>query len=131
MLRVAKANSLARHGRDNTLRIWQLKGEHASYSTVLPADGADTHRPKPWLLHTLPVNTLNFCAFTMCYPRCNVAAHAYRTAGSSEPIYVAVPGRDDRKAEVYQFPDEKLICVVPRIESSDTGQSRHLIARVY
>ncbi|KAF2451433.1 WD40 repeat-like protein [Karstenula rhodostoma CBS 690.94] len=106
------------HGRDNTLRIWQLRGGAASYSTVLPADGADTHRPKPWLLHTLPVNTLNFCAFAMCYQRGRVASP---NAASDESIYVAVPGRDDKKADVYQFPDEKLICPVPSINNSETG----------
>ncbi|KAK7188196.1 hypothetical protein DPSP01_014803 [Paraphaeosphaeria sporulosa] len=106
------------HGRDNTLRIWQLRGGCAAYSTVLPADGADTHRPKPWLLHTLPVNTLNFCAFTMCYQRSDAASSI---TASNETIYVAVPGRDDKKAEVYQFPEEKLICAVPRINTSETG----------
>ncbi|KAF9739694.1 hypothetical protein PMIN06_004001 [Paraphaeosphaeria minitans] len=106
------------HGRDNTLRIWQLRGAHESYSTLLPADGAGPHRPKPWLLHTLPVNTLNFCAFTMCYQRRGVASS---DSASDEPIYVAVPGRDDKKADVYQFPEEKLICAVPRVNTSETG----------
>ncbi|KAL1597792.1 Astra associated protein 1 Asa1 [Paraconiothyrium brasiliense] len=109
------------HGRDNTLRIWQLRGGDAAYSTVLPADGADTHRPKPWLLHTLPVNTLNFCAFTMCYQRGDIGAFAPSTTVSDEAIYIAVPGRDDKKAEVYQFPEEKLLCVVPRIDTAETG----------
>ena len=92
---------------------------------MLPADGADTHRPKPWLLHILPVNTLNFCAFTMCYKRPGVAS---LSTASDEPIYVAVPGRDDKKADVYQFPDEKLICVVPSITTSETGEPAHFIA---
>ncbi|KAJ4352327.1 Astra associated protein 1 Asa1 [Didymosphaeria variabile] len=40
---------------------------------------------------------------------------------SDEQIYIAVAGTDDKKAEVYQFPDEKLVCVVPRIDISETG----------
>ncbi|KAF1965207.1 WD40 repeat-like protein [Bimuria novae-zelandiae CBS 107.79] len=115
-------DNIITHGRDNALRIWQLKAGDHSFSTVLPADGTDPHRPKPWLLHSLPVNTLNFCAFTMCYQRGKVDAYAdLPPTGSSGPIYIAVPGRDDKKAEVYQFPDEKLVCVVPKIEALDTG----------
>lgn len=97
---------------------------------MLPADPSLAHRPKPWLLHSLPVNTLNFCAFSMCYGNLvldrppnspSVAEDRGSSTGSSEPILIAVPARDDKKIEVYQFPDEKLVAVVPRIESSDTG----------
>ncbi|XPS99793.1 Astra associated protein 1 Asa1 [Ascochyta lentis] len=114
------------HGRDNSLRIWQIRtSDEMALSTALPAEVAAADRPMPWLLHTLPVNTLNFCAFSMCY--------AYTTDGMSngpaadnEPrpvssILVAVPARDDKKAEVYQFPDERLRYVVPRAQSKDTG----------
>lgn len=37
-------------------------------------------------------------------------------------VLIAVPARDDKKAEVYQFPDEKLRFVVPRVQSKDTGK---------
>lgn len=85
----------------------------------------------PWLLHTLPVNTLNFCAFSMCY------AHAWGKTGAYEnpdaateanlnketaSILVAVPARDDKMAEVYQFPEERLRFVVPRAQTKDTGK---------
>ena len=40
---------------------------------------------------------------------------------SNEPILVAVPARDDKKIEVYQFPDEKLKFIVPRAQATDTG----------
>jgi hypothetical protein len=36
-------------------------------------------------------------------------------------ILIAVPARDDKKAEVYQFPEEKLRYVVPRAQAKDTG----------
>ena len=39
----------------------------------------------------------------------------------SDAVLVAVPARDDRKIEVYQFPDEKLLYVVPRVQTIDTG----------
>jgi hypothetical protein len=44
------------------------------------------------------------------------------SALSSEPILVAVPARDDKRIEVYQFPHEKLAAVVPRVEPTETGK---------
>lgn len=41
----------------------------------------------------------------------------------SDSILVAVPARDDKKIEVYQFPEEKLIYVVPRVDHTDTGEN--------
>jgi hypothetical protein len=99
-------------------------------STVLPAEVTSADGPKPWLLHTLPVNTLNFCAFSMCYERSKREAQDGHDANgepqstsckSRASILVAVPARDDKKAEVYQFPDERLKYVVPRAQSTDTG----------
>jgi WD40 repeat protein len=43
------------------------------------------------------------------------------TASSSNSILIAVPSRDDKKIEVYQFPDEKLVSFVPRVQTTDTG----------
>jgi WD40 repeat protein len=64
------------------------------------------------------VNTLNFCAFSICYewPKLNI-----QRASSSDSVLVAVPSRDDKKIEVYQFPDEKLVSFVPRVQITDTG----------
>jgi WD40 repeat protein len=42
-------------------------------------------------------------------------------ASSSDSVLVAVPSRDDKKIEVYQFPDEKLVSFVPRVQTTDTG----------
>ncbi len=44
-----------------------------------------------------------------------------KDARQDEPIFIAVPGRDDKKVEVYQFPDEKLKFIVPPPQSTDTG----------
>lgn len=125
------ANSATSHGRDNNLRIWQLRAsDENSLSTILPAEQAPEQRPKPWLLHTLPVNTLNFCAFSVCYELIKdkqqliKASWTERSAPetlSSEPVLIAVPARDDKKIEVYQFPDERLKFIVPRAQSTDTG----------
>ncbi|KZM25900.1 Astra associated protein 1 Asa1 [Ascochyta rabiei] len=119
------------HGRDNSLRIWQIRtSDEISLSTALPAEVAAADRPMPWLLHTLPVNTLNFCAFSMCHVHTQEETSNGLVA-DDEPqpvcsrvqsaILVAVPARDDKKVEVYQFPDERLKHVVPRAQSKDTG----------
>ncbi|KAF2188101.1 WD40 repeat-like protein [Zopfia rhizophila CBS 207.26] len=120
------------HGRDNALKVWQIRAtDEPNLSTVLPADGSTAHRPKPWLLHSLPVNTLNFSPFSMCHerPAVNIPGgesigldqgHASST-GLSDSILVAVPARDDKKIEVYQLPSERLAYIVRRVQPTDTG----------
>lgn len=46
---------------------------------------------------------------------------------SDKSILVAVPARDDNKIEVYQFPEEKLRFVIPRVQATDTGMFDLLI----
>jgi hypothetical protein len=96
---------------------------------VLPAEPVTTPRSKPWLLHTLPVNTLNFCAFSTCpeplsettAPRDDVEKNKSK-APRSESILVATPSTDDKKINVYQLPDEKLRFVVPKVSITETGK---------
>jgi hypothetical protein len=118
------------HGRDNSLRIWQLRAsDEATFSTLLPAEDTTTSRPKPWLLHTLPVNTLNFCAFSMCYEHLSQAAEPHNISHSMqqstlperESILIATPATDDKKINVYRLPQETLRYVVPRASTTDTG----------
>jgi len=116
------------HGRDNTLRIWQLRAsDELTLSAVLPAEDATTPRPKPWLLYTLPVNTLNFCAFSLCSVGPNDDP-GKAVGASSDAVLVATPSTDDKKINIYQFPDEKLKYVVPKISTTDSGEYfiRHL-----
>ncbi|KAF1927893.1 WD40 repeat-like protein [Didymella exigua CBS 183.55] len=111
--------------------IWQVRSaDESALSTALPAEVSHSDRPMPWLLHTLPVNTLNFCAFSMCYASVQAELHGSDDAErdtQSRPekthasVLIVVPARDDKKAEVYQFPEEKLSCVVPHAQTKDTG----------
>jgi hypothetical protein len=114
------------HGRDNNLRIWQLRvSDETTFSTVLPAEDTATSRPQPWLLHTVPVNTLNFCAFSMCYERSTSTEMqniSDSTKATQDSILIATPATDDKKINVYRLPDEKLRYVVPRTSTGDTGQ---------
>ncbi|KAI2479683.1 WD domain containing protein [Pyrenophora tritici-repentis] len=109
------------HGRDNTLRIWQLHPGPSGLTERVPLPSDLQHqdgRTKPWLLHAFPVNTLNFCAFSVCYQ--HPSAHL---AARDDGILVAVPGRDDTTIEVYQFPDERLKILIPRVQVTATGMA--------
>ncbi|KAK2766818.1 ASTRA complex subunit [Arachnomyces sp. PD_36] len=59
------------HGRDHKLRVWRIRPEDEErLAKTLPVEASK--RPstvkceEPWLLHSLSVNALNFCAFSMC-----------------------------------------------------------------
>lgn len=75
------------HGRDNKIRIWSFQQQQIFLCVPLSGEARDSDYPKPWLLHSLDVNALNFCA---------VAIHA------EDPNLIAVPstmGSD--KIDVY------------------------------
>jgi hypothetical protein len=65
--------------------VWSLDAasEHALRND-LPVEDGPTPRPQPWLLHALPVNTLNFCSFTVCDAR-------DASGGTPAEILLAVP----------------------------------------
>lgn len=87
------------HGRDHRLLIWQLgPEEEPTMDRTLPVDVALTERKQPWLLHALPVNTLNFCAFAMCrdgMPQVLSSVKALQDKDVPCPILVAVPNTVD------------------------------------
>ena len=90
------------HGRDNKLLVWQLKAsDEAELDKTLPVeDKALSPRP-PWLLHSLTVNTLNFCPFAMCrdgMPQPLSSQNALKDAKLLDPILIAVPNTVDSGA---------------------------------
>jgi len=105
------------HGRDNRIRVWRLalEDETEKLSSTLPEDGNREHTPKPWLLHSLPVNTLNFCSFSMGYQ------HPPASVAEDDSIFVAVPSTDDKVIDVYSFPGELLKVRIPQIRTVETG----------
>lgn len=65
---------------------------------TLPIEVVPTPRKQPWLLHALPVNTLNFCAFAMCrdgMPQVLSSVKAVQDKDVPCPILVAVPNTVD------------------------------------
>jgi len=101
-----------RHGRDNNLHVWQIRPEdEANFSTVLPIEDAESQRPAPWLLHSLPVNTLNFCSFAMCH-----------TPGATSPeILIATPGLQDGMINIISLPAEDRVATIPPPKDLHTG----------
>ena len=101
------------HGRDGHLRIWQLKAtEESSFSTALPVEGEEGHRKEPWLLHSLQVNTLNFCSFDSC----EVAAHDENNDAPQHRrpnLLIAVVSVDDDRVDIWELPAEKRVYSIP------------------
>lgn len=86
-----------RHGRDNKLAVWQLGvADEDVMEKTLPVNCTlpiPTPRD-PWLLHSLTVNTLNFCSFAMCYdslPAPLAGSLALEANSRTRPILLAIP----------------------------------------
>ncbi|KAL5601398.1 hypothetical protein BROUX41_002615 [Berkeleyomyces rouxiae] len=55
------------HGRDNELAVWKLaEADEPSLSSQPPLDSGALARPRPELDYVMPVNSMNFCAFSSC-----------------------------------------------------------------
>jgi len=88
-------------------------------STVLPVEGESTHRKDPWLLHSLSVNTLNFCSFSLC-----ISLHAtLNDLSSSSPAILAVPGFKDGFVDIWELPSEQRLHNVPPPPDAKTGMA--------
>ncbi|KAK4544378.1 hypothetical protein LTR36_004269 [Oleoguttula mirabilis] len=111
------------HGRDNKLIVWRLcEGDESRFSTVLPIEDAVTERAKPVLLHSLPVNALNFCSFTKCdHLRITNPAAARNGAAQPDGILTAVPGLQDGHVNVTALPSEERIATIVSPMDINTG----------
>ncbi|KAF2143902.1 uncharacterized protein K452DRAFT_247403 [Aplosporella prunicola CBS 121167] len=118
------AENFVTHGRDSHLCVWHLPlADESSFSTVLPVDDASAPRKQPWLLHSLTVNTLNFCAFAMLAapgptPTSNTAATDTATdigVNARQEAVLAVPSVRDEQIDVLHLPSERRTSIVPRL----------------
>ncbi|KAI9732120.1 MAG: ASTRA complex subunit [Cirrosporium novae-zelandiae] len=89
------------HGRDDRIYIWHLPlTPQSQLSTSLPVDSPTQHHKSPWLLHSLKVNALNFCAFSMCLipsPASQASSSSADRDRDGEAL-IAVPGLEDSEA---------------------------------
>lgn len=101
------------HGRDNKLIVWKLALEDESgLDAALPLDTVTEPRPKPWMLHLLEVNTMNFCSFASC--------------PTSSPAVPAAPSTPASSSEQPSMPDSELLIAVPNTLASEAVDIYHL-----
>ncbi|OAP62947.1 hypothetical protein AYL99_02174 [Fonsecaea erecta] len=114
----------ARLVRDHKLRVWQLRHEDlVGLRTKLPADSdsstaaAASDHPHPWLLHSMSVNALNFCAFSMCDQDPRRPA-----SGAVAAQLIASPnGLDSGGIDIFQLPSERRISQIRSDKNNPTG----------
>ncbi|KAI4734050.1 WD40 repeat-like protein, partial [Aureobasidium sp. EXF-8845] len=70
-----------------------------------------TPRHEPWLLHTISVNTLNFCSFSACEASPSEAAQLSFDAIDTT-LLVAVPGDTEGDIDVYSLPSKAKLTTV-------------------
>lgn len=101
------------HGRDNKLIVWKLiLDDESALSSALPLDPASEPRPRPWMLHLLEVNTMNFCSFASC-----------PTASPAVPVASATPASP---SEELSTPASELLLAVPNTLASEAVDIYHL-----
>jgi WD40 repeat protein len=116
-----------RHGRDNKLYVWQLRGSgEAEFSTILPIEDTTSARKQPWLLHSLDVNALNFCSFAMCQmPTLPSPAEPASSPSPQHPpqstILIAVPGVQDGLINITALPSQTRYATIPPPKDTSTG----------
>ncbi|THV85500.1 WD40 repeat-like protein [Aureobasidium pullulans] len=105
-------DKLITHGRDSKLRVWQLReSDESTFSVVLPIEDPVTLRHEPWLLHTISVNTLNFCSFSSCEASPSEAAQLSSEANETT-LLVAVPGDREGDIDIYSLPSKMKLSTV-------------------
>ncbi|KIW01836.1 uncharacterized protein PV09_06687 [Verruconis gallopava] len=99
------------HGRDGKLNVWQIRENDENYlSRELPVEeNTEGDWKQPWLLHSLQVHTLNFCAFSMC-----------RTQ-TGDGILVATPAANEGCTVIHELPSEQAKYLLPPAETGKTG----------
>lgn len=114
---------LITHGRDHKLRVWQVRDEDLDQlSSTLPADGCVLAEAKqPWLVHSVDVNALNFCAFAICADPDTRESESEK-APDFPPLLLASPnGLDNGGIDVFQLPAEQRISKLQSDQNSDAG----------
>ncbi|KAF7554908.1 hypothetical protein G7046_g6692 [Stylonectria norvegica] len=92
------------HGRDHKLIVWKVgRDDEENLSSTLPVEDVATPRAKPWILHLLEVNTMNFCSFAAC-------ASNPGLLDDTPEILIAVPNTLASEAiDIYSLPSQTRI----------------------
>jgi WD40 repeat protein len=92
----------------------------------LPVDGAQASGQKePWLLHSMDVNALNFCAFAMCFSdrsRTTTTSLPVRDEEKFSPILIAAPNAlDSGGIDIFHLPTERRMTKISSDKTTTTG----------
>ena len=104
-------DTIISHGRDGKLNVWQLRLEDEDVlSKDMPVEEKTNGDWKqPWILHSLQVHALNFCAFAMCL------------SPEGQSLLVATPAANEGLTVIHELPSEKPKHLVPPAETGKTG----------
>ncbi|OAT04560.1 WD repeat protein, variant [Blastomyces gilchristii SLH14081] len=127
------------HGRDHKLRVWRLNlADEDGLTKELPVDeskGAQS-RSEPWMLHSLSVNALNFCAFALCRifsaKMVTSDTQGFNTRDTQLPegesskqphvFFLAVPNAlNSGGIDIFHLPSEKRVSTISPDPSINTG----------
>jgi len=101
--------------------VWRLPEEDESdFSIIMPIENAVTDRKKPQLLHSLMVNTLNFCSFAICHSPASAGDTGNGPVRAGD-VLVAVPGVHDGHVNVTALPSEDRIATIADPKGTKTG----------
>ncbi|KAK6596106.1 WD repeat domain-containing protein [Botrytis cinerea] len=92
--------------------------EEEFMSKVLPVDTVPEERRKPWILHMLDVNTMNFCAFAMCPLHPDIKVEEDGDSGKDEKVEVDV--------EKGEKSGDQLLLAVPNTLTSESIDIFHV-----
>lgn len=107
--------------------------DYDSLNKTLPAQRAAEHQGKdPWLLHSMPVNALNFCAFSSYDIAAGDAENLHSStfnvprsdlpSGARNPILIACPNAlDNGGIDLFHLPSERRIAQIKSDPSVKTG----------
>jgi WD40 repeat protein len=106
--------------------VWKLRPEDESFlDKTLPVDAtesAQSSKAQPWLLHSLPVNALNFCAFSMAFVNADGLPALPSQSAKAENTLFAVPNAlDSGGVDIFHLPSERRISTIPSDQSTKTG----------
>ncbi|KAE8359607.1 ASTRA-associated protein 1 [Aspergillus caelatus] len=135
------------HGRDHKLCVWRFRIQDEDLlQKTLPVDMREQHQSQatqPWLVHSLPVNALNFCAFSILFldngeessdtreeepkttsdtqsqsPETNTPQQQQQQRTS----LFAVPNALNSGAiDIFHLPRERRLCTIPADPTTQTG----------
>ena len=107
------------HGRDHKLCVWKFSARDEEFlDKTLPVDRkeGESHPSQPWLVYSLSVNALNFCAFSMAFLDMSSRMDVSRA------VLIAVPNALNSGAiDMFHLPLEKRVSTVPAPMDCQTG----------